>query len=171
MGEGREGIKKVWGGLWERAPRGITRREAEAPVAPGAISGGSAVWRRLPAASCRQLRVAGLVLVVAVAPVPGVPGGLAGSPPPPSSVGVGAGRRPAILYSRDGITGDNLAVSRQSQEGADQCHSRPNRPTFKLDVGSGRLKKVQRVKKGHHYLWYLNPGLQCENGFWHRFCP
>ena len=40
-----------------------------------------------------------------------------------------------------------------------------------LDLGSGRVKKVQRVKKGHRYLWYLNPGPQCENGFWHRFFP
>ena len=32
-------------------------------------------------------------------------------------------------------------------------------------LGSGR------VKKGHRYLWYLNPGPQCENGFWHRFFP
>ena len=38
-------------------------------------------------------------------------------------------------------------------------------------VGSGRVKKVQRVKNGHRYLWYLNPGPQCENGFWHRFFP
>ena len=32
-------------------------------------------------------------------------------------------------------------------------------------LGSGR------VKKGHRYLWYLNPGPQCANGFWHRFFP
>ena len=38
-------------------------------------------------------------------------------------------------------------------------------------LGSGRVKKVQRVKKGHRYLWYLNPGPQCKNGFWYRFFP
>ena len=38
-------------------------------------------------------------------------------------------------------------------------------------LGSGRVKKVQRVKKGHRYLWYLNLGPQYENGFWHRIFP
>ena len=49
----------------------------------------------------------------------------------------------------------------------EQCSSKHN--AFVL--GSGRVKKVQRVKKGHIYLWYLNPGPQCVNGFWHRFFP
>ena len=40
---------------------------------------------------------------------------------------------------------------------------------FTEHIGSGRVKKVQRVKKEHRYLWYLNPGPQCENGFWYRF--
>ena len=41
----------------------------------------------------------------------------------------------------------------------------PNHQVHSQTLGSGR------VKKGHQYLWYLNPGPQCENGFWHRFSP
>ena len=63
-------------------------------------------------------------------------------------------------------------VERATKGSADLTRKEIKRGKGKEEqLGSRRVKKVQRVKKRQRYLWYLNPGPQCENGFWHRFFP